>query len=1013
MTTCPSCGQDNPDGFRLCGMCGTALAPAPAREQRKTVTIVFCDVTGSTALGERLDPESLRRVMARYFAAMSAAVERHGGTVEKFIGDAVMAVFGIPATHEDDALRAVRAAAEMRDGLGALNEELERDYGTRLAARIGVNTGEVVTGTSERLATGDAVNVAARLEQAAEPGQVLLGSETYGLVRGAATVEPVGPLALKGKAEGVPAFRLVSVEARTPQRRMDSPLVGRERELRALRDAWERASSTRSCHLFTLLGTAGVGKSRLVAEFLRDVEGTVVGGRCLSYGEGITYWPLVEVVKQVIGPAPERLSELLGDPRAEAAIAAVLRESDALTTSEEIAWAGRKLLEAAAREAPLVVVFDDIHWGEPTFLDLVDTIADLSRDAPILLLCMARPELLDRRPGWAGGKLGATTVLLEPLSASETEELLDSLLAEAPLPEELRERVRTTADGNPLFVEEMAAMLRERGGDVGIPPTIHALLAARLDLLDPDERSVLERGSVEGQSFHRGAVQALGPGDDVDRRLVGLVRKELVRPERAVLPGDDAYRFRHLLIRDAAYDALPKATRADLHERFAAWLDAHGQTLVERDEIVGYHLEQALRYRRELGPVDDGALAAAVAARLGAAGRRAFDLGDNAGAVKLLERSVAARAGDAELQLVLSRALFDAGRGADAVARSEQAAAQAHDRAMQLRAEIQRVFYLSNVDPQGRIDELRALVERARPELETTGDDLALATLWQAIGWIHHNDCTFVGQLESFERAAEHARRGGDTRLAIEMLHFAAAGVCEGPTPVPDAIAWLEAHRTDIDPWFDIWRAHMLAELGRFDESDALAREVTAHMRERGMFLALALMVQNHWEVEQRRGDHAAAARAARQGLDDLVAQEQFGWASTAAAMLAISLAELGRHEEAEQMARQGVEMGGDDDVYTLQLADAALAKVAAARGDAARALELAQRALARSEAMESPHNLGDSCMLLAEVLSAGGRYPEAAAAADRALGIYEAKGSLVASRLAREAIARYAAAAP
>jgi class 3 adenylate cyclase len=379
------------------------------REVRKTVTVLFCDVTGSTALGESTDPEALRALLARYFERMKAIVERHGGSVEKFIGDAVMAVFGVPAAHEDDALRACRAAIEMRDALPDLG----------ITGRIGVNTGEVVTGTEERLATGDAVNVAARLEQAAHPGEVLIGERTYALVKAVVEVEPIKPIELKGKAEPVPAYRLLAAEGEVV-RLFASPMVGREAELMRLRSAFAQAVHDRSCQLFTVLGSAGVGKSRLAAEFLGSGEARVVRGRCLSYGDGITYWPAVEILKQM-GSLP--------DADAARPLRSLLGETDAPASADEIAWGFRKLMEQEAQAQPLVCVFDDLHWAEETLLDLVEHVADLSRDAPILLLCMARPELLERRPSWGGGKWNATTVLLEPLDAAETDELLVSLAA--------------------------------------------------------------------------------------------------------------------------------------------------------------------------------------------------------------------------------------------------------------------------------------------------------------------------------------------------------------------------------------------------------------------------------------------------------------------------------------------------------------------------------------------------------------------------------------------------------
>jgi class 3 adenylate cyclase len=583
---------------------------------RKTVTVVFSDVTGSTALGEQLDPESLRRVMGSYFDEMQAVVESHEGIVEKFIGDAVMAVFGIPVVHEDDALRAVRAAAEMRERLTSLNTDLEKDWGVTIAVRTGVNTGEVVAGDAsggQRFATGDAVNVAKRFEEAAPPGEILLGEPTYRLVRDAVQVEPLEPLGLKGKSEPVGAYKLLSIEGDLPgrARRLDSPMVGRERELSALRHAYERAVGERACHLFTVLGAAGVGKSRLVAEFLSgiDADATIMRGRCLPYGEGITYWPLAEAIRGRFGE----------DPVPGMRIAVAGRESDLITEriacamgiggtpgpADETSWAVRRLFESEATRGPLVVVFDDLQWGEPTFLDLVEHLADWARDAPILIVALARPEFLDERPGWAGGKFNATSVLLERLSDDESMELVENLLGRAQLDRDVQARIMGAAEGNPLFVEEMLAMLIDDGllsrsngnwvpaadlSQITVPPTIQALLSARLDRLGRDERAVIERGSVEGKIFHRGAVSQLSTDDvrqSVWSHLQALVRKELIRPDRTDLPGEDAFRFRHLLIRDAAYEAMPKELRAELHERFADWLDQiDAEHLAEQDAIL-------------------------------------------------------------------------------------------------------------------------------------------------------------------------------------------------------------------------------------------------------------------------------------------------------------------------------------------------------------------------------------------------------------------------------------------
>jgi len=493
---CRSCGQENPDGARFCNACATPLAAAaPAREQRKTVTVLFCDLTGSTALGESVDPEALRALLARYFERMKGIVESHGGSVEKFIGDAVMAVFGVPQVHEDDALRAVRAAVEMREALPGLG----------LQARIGVTTGEVVTGTEERLATGDAVNVAARLEQAAEPGDVLVGGPTLALVRDAVEVEPFEPLALKGKAGPVAASRLVRVlDAR--QRRHEALFVGRERELALVRDAWERVRVAQRCELVTIVGDAGVGKSRLIAEALASFEGTVVHGRCLPYGEGITYWPVVEVLKQ--------LDVLPEQEAAAVAIRSLLGETEAATSAEELAWAFRKTLEQAATERPLVVVFDDVHSGEETFLDLIEHVALLSSGASILLLCIARPEFVERRPAWP------VTLRLEPLDEDDVEELMPDRIAG-----ELREKITRAAGGNPLFIGEMAqaatALGVIPGRDLLVANSARAFSEAALRLLD--DAAVRESLSQHGRAY----VEQRHDWQKISELLVGVYERAI------------------------------------------------------------------------------------------------------------------------------------------------------------------------------------------------------------------------------------------------------------------------------------------------------------------------------------------------------------------------------------------------------------------------------------------------------------------------------------------------------
>ena len=505
-----------------------------------------------------------------------------------------------------------------------------------------------------------------------------------------------------------------------------------------------------------MLGSAGVGKSRLAAEFLADVDARVVHGRCLSYGEGITYWPVVEIVKQLDalpeGDAAEPIRSLLG-------------ETESTTSAEEIAWGFRKLIEEQAREHPLVCLFDDLHWAEETLLDLVEHVADLARDAPVLLLCMARPELLEKRPAWGGGKWNATTVLLEPLDAAESERLVEELGGVEPA---LRERVTAAAEGNPLFLEEMLALVRGSGNrEISVPPTIQALLAARLDQLDPAERAVLERGSVEGHLFHQSAVQSLANGEPQTPALVALVRKQLVRPDTPQFAGEDAYRFRHLLIRDAAYDALPKGTRAELHERFAEWLEERGADLVELDEILGHHLEQAARYKADLEQPDP-ALAVRAAERLGTAGRRALGRGDDRAAASLLERSLLLTRPlglDVHLELDLAQAVEADPRRAAAIA--EQAAERAvgtGDTAAELLGRLVSARY--RLEFEDTVDELDTLAGQVLPLLEHADDDAGLAHVWNALGEVanHRGDWDEITRRR--ERALEHARRAGQPMQA-------------------------------------------------------------------------------------------------------------------------------------------------------------------------------------------------------------------------------------------------------
>ena len=973
MLTCANCGHESPEAFKFCPECGApAVTAAPAREVRKVVTIVFCDLTGSTALGDRTDPEALRATMRGYYDEMRKILERHGGTVEKFVGDAVMAVFGVPVSREDDALRAVRAAWEMRAAVGELG----------LQARIGVNTGEVVAGEGESLVTGDAVNVAARLEQAAEPGEVLIGTATQTLVRDAVTVEPV-QVAAKGKPDPLAALRIVDLdpEASGIRRRLDTPLIGRKHELALLRRTYESAAREQSCHLFTLLGPAGVGKSRLAAEFLGGLDAAVVRGRCLDYGEGITFWPVIEVLKQ------------LG---AESVVEAI---STGSVPSNELFLAVRRAFEDAAESGPLVVVFDDIHWGEPTFLDLLDYIADLSRGAPILLLCVARPELLDDRPGWGGGKLNATTTLLQPLTAAESDSLLDSLDT-ADVSEETRARIVESAAGNPLFVEEMAALARE-GGDIRAPSTIQALLQARLDRLEPPERAVIERGAVEGEVFHRAAVRELtnGNGDGLDSHLVGLVRKELIRPERGTFRDDDAYRFRHLLIRDVAYDGLPKETRADLHLRFADWLLNHAE-LVELDEIVGYHLEQAARYRRELGRAEIEVERRA-ARRLAAAGSKASGRGDPPAADNLLTRALELLPhNDPERpKVVLERVatLEHLGGSHEEASRLIEELEGHADAAARMHGRMARLQLRFRLDPHAVVDEARRVSNEALEFFATAGDELGLARAWYLLFWVDWLQSRGKPALASLDRAIEHGERAGAHSLVATATIYLQGPLMHGPMTPDEVRARLEplkenggAQATAIVLRVE---ARLLQLEGRLEEARHQYEAAAAIDADLGMRMFRAISQQWSAEVLLLQERPEEAATLFRSSVEELEALGETSFRSTTLIGLADALYRSGQPEAAERRAIDGEELGAKEDVVNYALGRAIRAMIAVDRGALDDATLLAQESIEYAYQTDFPWVHARAHEALVQVLAAAGRTDDARAELEHAVKCYESYG--------------------
>jgi class 3 adenylate cyclase/tetratricopeptide (TPR) repeat protein len=1057
--TCASCHTENPDGARFCHACGSGLATVPVVETRKLVTVIFCDLAGSTELGGSIDAESLRKVMTRYYDEMRAAVERHGGTVEKFIGDAVVAVFGIPNLHEDDAVRAVRAATDMRDVLGPLNDELEAMWGVQLGARIGVNSGEVVAtdvSGGQSFMVGGPVNLAARLEQAAGVGEILLGEATFDLVRDAVSTEVTEPLTLKGLGDIV-AHRLLEVipGAAGHARRVDAPFVDRERETAMLRDTFERMLDGPRCQLVTVLGSAGVGKSRLADEFLRWAGGraTSYRGRCLAYGEGITFWPITEVVTQVAGLSEDDTAErarekIAGSLSTEDDPVVARRVSQAIgmaeggaAAPEETFWAIRTFFEAIAERRPLILMFDDIQWGEPTFLELIEHIADWAKDVPMMLLCLARPEFLEVNSAWGGGKLNATSLLLDPLRSEDSDALVRSLLGSAELAPGEREHIVDVAGGNPLFVEEILSMLIDDGhlrqeGDrwiptvdlleVAIPPTISALLAARLDRLAPSERSVIERAAVIGKDFSRASLAALVPPDiatELDAHLAALVRKELLQPPRPGDPEGGQYRYRHILIRDAAYESLSKQTRAELHERFADHFEGRPAERVEEfEEFIGYHLEQAHRYVTELGPTDEHArsLASRGGAHLASAGRRALARGDMRASANLLRRAAALVPKDslerAPLLADLVESFYFASDLELCIARLDELlplARAAGDRPLETWAELRRAELGFLTDPRGTtIDVFRDQALEAIATFERLGDDGRLAGALTVLA-----DCDwFIGaadeMLQTSARALSLARSASDWRTIPLAASYFGRALVLGTTPFPEAEERLGRLIEDLADermaraTCRLEMALILAMLERFDEARdhvAFSRGVFEDLGQR-RWLAAVSGVEGLVAFAEGRLDEAE--RGVR--ISYTFYQRQHDTANTvgAATDLCQVLCALDRFDEAGALADEVVKGAGVYDLEQQAGWRSVKARVLASRGEHEEAEALALAAVERIRPTEFLDLRSDAIVHLAEVILASGRTPDARVALHEAIDGYRRKGNLAGARRVQERLA-------
>jgi class 3 adenylate cyclase len=1052
--TCPNCGEENPDRFRLCGFCGTALAPAlPAQEVRKTVTIVFSDLQGSTALGERLDSEALREVMSRYFDEMSGALELHGGTIEKYIGDAIMAVFGLPVVREDDALRAVRAAAEMKRRLADLNGELMSKWGVELRNRTGVNTGEVVAGdpsTGQRLVTGDTVNTAARLEQAAPALEVLLGDPTYKLVRNAVEVEAVEPLQLKGKAENVPAYRLLSVEELGQQERARPRVfVGRDSELDRLDTAYRDVVAEGAPRTVTILAEAGVGKSRLTEEFLASVgnEALVLSGRCLPYGRGITFWALGEIVRKAAGVtdddspsvALERIAAAVsGDAEVAERLAAAVGLVERSFPLEEVFFAARRFFELLARAQPVVVVWEDLHWAEATLLELIERVARDSAGS-VLVMCTARPTFLEV---WQRG-LPGDVIDLQPLSEEAIDQFVEGLLGDSSVDAAVRRRIIDASEGNPLYAEQMFSTLVDDGvlrqqmdggwvvdgsvEDLSIPPTIHALLTARLDGLRLEERAVVDVASVIGLEFAQDAVESLVPDEvraELAQRLEALMKKRLVRQTRTHDEAARMYRFDHILIRDAAYAGLLKRRRAGLHEQFADWgerVNAQRERGVEYEEILGFHLEQAHTYLAELEEPDDHQrqLAHRAAVKLDTAGRRALEREDMPAAANLLRRAhdLYAEGDRSRVELIpdLAHALTQTGEFPWAEVFLREAVETAQRLGLPAMAAEARLSQLTTQRHVGGAD--MNWSEAVLTELETAmplfeEDDRRLAKGWRMAMDAHGISYRFGDAAAAAERALRHARLGGDDRGAAAAATSYAMAALYGPTPVAEAIARCEetlaatADNRRLNAFVTLLMSPLHAMSGDFAVARRLYAEARGSFEEMGATLLGARTSLQSAVVELLAGDSKAAERELRRDYETLELMGERYLRPTVAANLALLLCRDARFDEAASYAAVAEEISADDDVESQALWRSAKALIVARSEDAETAEAISQAAVELLRRTDALVQIADALVVQATILEEYGKSAERDDALNEAASLYARKGNLVSERAARSALA-------
>ncbi len=1030
-----------------------------SRESRKIVTALFADVVGSTTLAEKLDPEVLRQVMMALFGRMANAIERHGGTVENFIGDEVAGVFGAPVAYGDDALRAVRAADDMLAQVDSLNSEIESQVGTRLRLRIGVSTGTVIVGppiAGRSMSLGDTMNVAARLEKLAEPDQILLSEDTYRLVHSDIVAKSAGSVALRGRAGTVATYRLISAQPpELAEPITDRPIVGRDADMSLLLIAFERAVARGAPEFVTVLGEPGVGKSRLVAEVAERYRSraTVLVGRCLPYGEGITYWPLIEAISQAAAIedgddaalARRKLDEILRDdpdgPAIGRHLAQIIGLDDSFDPGEQAFWSVRRFLEILAKQRPLIIGIEDLHWAEPTLLELILHLSRNASDAPIIIACTGRFELLDRRPDWP--ELCRTTIQLDPLTDAAVDEMI-AALAGSGLNGPLGKQIIELSAGNPLFVEQVLSMLIEEGKlertedgwsatpeaeRVSVPPSIEAILSARIDHLSPTERGLADAGSVIGREFWLTAAAALvGGGDQED--IDSLVRKQLIERVRRSGSQDDLYRFRHILVRDAVYESLSKARRAELHERFADWLGEWSKSrLGQFEEIVGWHLEAAFLARQELlGPTDHPeALAARAAAHLSNAGRRAAARQDDGAAAALLTRTVGLLAdsggeetSSARLEplVELGMALIRGGeteRAEQVLAEGRRAVAQSDDERSDARMRILEANLKRLTDPPWWTEHGRAAAEAALAVFDRRGEHLDAARAWHLLGKYHSDRGQQTAAADALEHGLELAREAGDQGVEAWIRYWLLQAWTLGPHPCKRVIAraredleWAVAHDNRTLEGSTLGRlGEMLARSGQADEARQVFERARTIFLELDQPVHVAYLALSTATVEPLASDLPAAEAELRSAMEFFDGVGVKAIAASVLPALAGVLVAGGQFDEARLLTDRTEEIAADDDLDAQVRWRVARAKTLVASGDLPEAERYAREAVARAETGDMVLLSADAIACLGDVLLAAESPSEAVPVIERALAIYEAKGDVVSSGGQRELLDR------